>query len=98
MTRSIRPSVICLSCLLSCAALGAQEPQPPTVEDKLEAGGSSAEPPARRLVKWNEYEGPLFTLRVSAGVILDAGAFAQDDASREQFGARSRTGRSATSA
>ena len=44
------------------------------------AGGSSADPPARRLVKWNEYEGPLFTLRASAGVILDAGTFAQDEA------------------
>ena len=86
MTRFIRPSVICLSYLLSCAVLGAQEAKPPSVEDTQEAGGSSAEPPARRLVKWNEYEGSLFTLRASAGVIVDAGAFAQDDASREQFG------------
>ena len=86
MTRFIRPSVICLSYLLSCAALGAQEAKPPSVEDKLEAGGSSAEPPARRLVKWNEYEGSLFTLRASAGVIVDAGAFAQDDASHDQVG------------
>jgi phosphate-selective porin OprO and OprP len=85
MTRFIRPTVICLSYLLSCAVLGAQDAKPPSVEDKLEAGGASAEPPARRLVKWNEYEGSLFTLRVSAGVILDAGTFAQDDASREQF-------------
>ena len=67
-----------------CASL-AQQPPPPTVEDTQEAGESSAEPPARRLVKWNEYEGPLFTLPASAGVILDAGTFAQDDASREQF-------------
>jgi phosphate-selective porin OprO/OprP len=55
------------------------------VEDRQEAGESSAAPPARRLVKWNEYEGPFFTLRASAGVILDAGTFAQDEASREQF-------------
>jgi len=86
-----RCAAILLACLLSCAALAAQEPQPqpepqpPTVEDTQVAGGSSAAPPARQLVKWNEYEGPLFTLRVSAGVILDAGAFAQDDDSREQF-------------
>ena len=86
MTRSIPPTVLLLPCLLSCAVLGAQEAKPPSVEDKQEAGGSSADPPARRLVKWNEYEGPLFTLRVSAGVILDAGTFAQDDASHEQFG------------
>ena len=49
------------------------------------AGGSSADPPVRRLVKWNEFEGRFFTLRVSAGVILDAGTFSQDEASREQF-------------
>jgi phosphate-selective porin OprO/OprP len=85
MTRLIRPAVILLSYLLSCAGLAAQEPLPPSVEDRQEAGEASAAPPARRLVKWNEYEGPLFTLRVSAGVLVDAGTYAQDDASREQF-------------
>ena len=74
-----------LACALSCTVLSAQEPQPPSVEDRQEAGEASTAPPARRLVKWNEYEGPLFTLRVSAGVLLDSGAYAQDDASREQF-------------
>ena len=80
-----RRAVLLLGWLLSGTALGAQEPPPPSVEDTQVAGESSAEPPARRLVKWNEYEGPLFTLRASAGVILDAGTYAQDDASREQF-------------
>jgi phosphate-selective porin OprO/OprP len=63
----------------------APSPPPPALEDSQEAGEASTEPPARRLVKWDEYEGPLFTLRASAGVILDAGTFAQDEASREQF-------------
>jgi phosphate-selective porin OprO/OprP len=58
---------------------------PPSVEDTQAAGESSADPPARRLVKWNEFEGPFFTLRASAGVILDAATYAQDEASREQF-------------
>ncbi len=80
-----RRTVVLLACLLSCAVLGAQEAKPPSVEDRQEAGESSAAPPARRLVKWNEYEGPLFTLRLSAGVLLDAGTYAQNDASREQF-------------
>ena len=62
----MRRTVVLLACLLSCAVVGAQEPQPPSVEDKQEAGEASAEPPARRLVKWNEYEGPFFTLRASA--------------------------------
>lgn len=80
-----RRSVSLVACLLSCAGLEAQEPEPPPVEVTLVAGGSSADPPARRLVKWNEYEGPFFTLRASAGIILDAGTFAQDDESRQQF-------------
>ena len=71
------------ACLL-CSVLGAQQP-PPSTEDRQEAGEASAAPPVRRLVKWNEYEGPLFTLRASAGIILDAGTFVQDAASREQF-------------
>jgi phosphate-selective porin OprO/OprP len=81
----IRRSAVLLGCLLSCATLQAQASPPPSVEDTQQAGGSSADPPARRLVKWNEYEGPFFTLRITAGVILDAGTFAQDDASREQL-------------
>lgn len=79
-------AAVSLTWLLACAALSAQEAAPPTVEDTQQAGGSSADPPARRLVKWNEFEGPFFTLRASAGVILDAGTFAQDAASRDQFG------------
>jgi phosphate-selective porin OprO/OprP len=77
--------VILVGWLLSCSALWAQEPPPPTVEDSQVAGGSSADAPARRLVKWNEFEGRFFTLRASAGVILDAGTYAQDAESREQF-------------
>lgn len=44
-----------------------------------------AEPPRRRLVKWNEYEGPLFTLRVGAGFLVDAATYTQDDPSKEQM-------------
>jgi phosphate-selective porin OprO/OprP len=80
-----RHTAILLACLLTGARLTAQEPQPPAVEDTQQAGQSSADPPARRLVKWNEFEGPFFTLRASAGIILDAGTYAQDEASREQF-------------
>ena len=90
MTRSIRPAVICLSYLLSCAVLGAQEAKPPSVEDKLEAGGSSAEPPARRLVKFNEYDGPGTAV---AGDVSDAGSRAAISSA-----ASAPTGRSATSA
>jgi phosphate-selective porin OprO/OprP len=83
--RVIRRSLLLLGWLLSCASLSAQDAQPTDIEDTQQAGGSSADPPARRLVKWNEFEGKFFTIRASAGVILDAGTYAQDDASREQF-------------
>jgi phosphate-selective porin OprO/OprP len=82
---AIRRTILLLAWLLPGTGLQAQQSQPSTVEDTQQAGGSSADPPARRLVKWNEFEGPFFTLRASAGVILDAGTFAQDDASRQQF-------------
>jgi phosphate-selective porin OprO/OprP len=85
-TRATWRAVALVSCLLSSTVVGAQEAQPPTVEDTQAAGGAAADPPARRLVKWNEFEGPFFTLRASAGIIVDAGTFAQDDASQEQFG------------
>ena len=42
MMRLIRHAVIVLSYLLSCAGLAAQEPLPPSVEDRQEAGEASA--------------------------------------------------------
>jgi phosphate-selective porin OprO/OprP len=81
----VRRAALLVGWLLSCAVLRAQDVLPPSVEDRQEAGEASAAPPARRLVKWNEFEGPFFTLRASAGVILDAGTYSQDDDSREQF-------------
>jgi phosphate-selective porin OprO/OprP len=81
--------VIVSAALLLRQAAGPQAqppPQPPpSTEDRQEAGEASVAPPARRLIKWNEYEGPFFTLRASAGVIMDAATYRQDDASREQF-------------
>ena len=72
--------------LLLVPSAQAPPPQTPSaIEDHQEAGEASAEPPARRLIKWNEFEGKFFTLRASAGVIVDAATFKQDAASREQF-------------
>ena len=50
----------------------------------VSAGEAEADPPRRRLVKWNEYEGPLFTLRVGAGFLVDYATYDQDEASKEQ--------------
>jgi phosphate-selective porin OprO/OprP len=87
------PAVVVLApCLPPGSQARAQEPthppaedsQEPLVEDGLAAGESSSEPPRRRFTKWNEYEGPYFSIRASAGVILDAATFIQDETSEEQ--------------
>lgn len=50
-----------------------------------EAAGADGDAPARRLVKWNEYDGPLLTLRVGGGFLYDYAAFAQDAESKDQL-------------
>jgi len=37
------------------------------------------------MVNWNEYEGPLFTIRVGAGLLLDYATYAQDETGKEQI-------------
>jgi len=59
--------------------------QTSTLDDTIEAGEAEAVPPARRLVKWNEYEGPYFTIRIGGGFLYEGAWFAQDDESKEQF-------------
>ena len=54
-------------------------------DDTIEAGEADAEMPRRRLIRWNEYEGPFFTIRVGGGVLYDYAAFSQDDESAQQL-------------
>jgi hypothetical protein len=70
----------------------AQQPQPKprdpgqaTIDDTMEAGEAEAAEPRRRLVKWNEYEGPSFAIRFGGGVLYDYAADAQDAGSKQQF-------------
>lgn len=53
-----------------------------TIDTTAEAGEPE---PRRRLVSWNEYEGPHFTIRFGAGFLYEVAGYAQDDASKEQF-------------
>src|SRR6186997_810091 len=55
-------------------------PQNPNLDQTLDAGESESDPPVRRLVKWNEYDGKHFTLRVGGGFLYEYAAYAQDDA------------------
>jgi phosphate-selective porin OprO/OprP len=65
---------------------GAASPrEAPTLDDTLEAGEALAKDPRRRLIKWNHYEGPFFTLRVGGGLLYEGAWFSQDEESRQQF-------------
>ena len=91
MATRLSPAVVVVAGLLMAArpqvCTGQQPPQPekPTVDSTLEAGEAEAVEPRRRLVRWNEYEGPFFTIRVGGGVLVDYAHYSQDEASRQQF-------------
>ena len=51
----------------------AQVPEGAAVEDTVKAGEAATDQPKRPLLKWNEFDNKYFWLRVSAGIILDAG-------------------------
>lgn len=63
----------------------APESQGKTLDHTIEAGEAETEEPKRRLVKFNEYEGPWFALRVGGGFLFEGAAYSQDTASREQL-------------
>src|SRR5262245_12451308 len=56
-----------------------------TLENTLEAGEATVAAPRRRLVHWNEYEGPFFTIRAGAGFLYEGATYVQDDESKQQF-------------
>jgi phosphate-selective porin OprO and OprP len=53
-------------------------------EDTLEASETS-QGPQRRLVEWNQYEGPYMTFRIGAGFLIDFAGYAQDNQSKQQI-------------
>jgi phosphate-selective porin OprO/OprP len=56
----------------------------PAPDDTIEAGEAATEEPRRKLVRWNEYQGPYFTIRFGGGVLYDFAAFGQDHDSKKQ--------------
>jgi phosphate-selective porin OprO/OprP len=69
------------------AASRAQEPEAavsPTIDTTNDAGEDDDPEPRRKLVKWNEYEGPIATFRFGFGLLVDAAAYDQDAESRQQ--------------
>jgi phosphate-selective porin OprO/OprP len=64
------------------------EPQAPVDDDSIDAAESDMpnEPPKRRLVKWNEYEGPNFTFKFGMNAMYDVATYSQDETSKDQVG------------
>ncbi|HEX6850030.1 MAG TPA: porin [Candidatus Polarisedimenticolaceae bacterium] len=82
--------------LLLCLALGphearseesgAAEAAPQEIDTAEHDAGEDDDPrPRRRLVKWNEYEGPISTFRLGFGLLIDYSAYDQDPESAQQF-------------
>jgi phosphate-selective porin OprO and OprP len=71
--------------MLSRAQEPPDESAGPSLENTLEAGESSVELPRRKLVRWNEYDGPFTTLRFGAGFLYEIAGYSQDDESEQQF-------------
>ena len=57
---------------------------PATLDSTVEAGGPDAVMPRRRLVKWNEYDGPVSTVRLGYGFLYDFATYSQNEESRQQ--------------
>ncbi|HKO44448.1 MAG TPA: porin [Pyrinomonadaceae bacterium] len=83
-TRSSYPSA---SAPQSTPTPASQETPPAslkTLEDTITASEDDG-PPSRKFIRWNEYQGPYFTLQFGAGLLYDYGAFAQDQNSKSQI-------------
>ena len=86
---SERPGVaLLLLLLLTTGALRAQETaeEPATIDTVPQEAGADDDPtPRRRLVKWNEFDGPISTFRFGFGFLVDFSDYGQDHESQEQF-------------
>jgi len=56
-----------------------------TITETMQAGGAAVDEPKRRLIDWNDFEGPLLTFHWGTGFLVEWAAYAQDEASRNQF-------------
>ena len=59
--------------------------QPSAIDDTITAGEADDEEPARKLVKFNEYAGPLGSIRLGFNFMWDYAGFSQDANSQEQI-------------
>jgi len=57
----------------------------PSLNDVDDAAGADGDLPRRRLVRWNEYEGPFITMRLGGGFLWDFSGYSQDQDSESQM-------------
>jgi phosphate-selective porin OprO/OprP len=72
--------------LVAAGAVAAEEHNGAAEADNtLDAAEADGPGPRRKLVSWNEYEGPYFTARLGSDFLYDYVAYSQDDDSKEQM-------------
>ena len=93
-TAGTRALLVIVFCCWSHIAWGqqpssGQQPaggKPATLDDTPpEAGDEELAEPARKLLKWNEFEGKRATFRFGAGLLYEYAAYSQDEESKDQF-------------
>jgi len=71
------------------AAARAEQPEPPApapaIDKSADMPDVEGEEPRRKLVKWNEYDGPYSTFRFGFGFLVDYVDYIQDAESEQQF-------------
>jgi phosphate-selective porin OprO/OprP len=86
--RGLRWRLLVLGVLLLPIAAHAQEPAPaPETQSSIDTTVTNGEAePRRKLVKWNEYDGPITTIRLGFGFLVDVVDYNQDGESVQQIG------------
>jgi phosphate-selective porin OprO/OprP len=80
------PSLFLAAASSGASAVAAEEPgAAEQTYYTLDAAEADDPGPRRKLVSWNEYEGPYFTARLGAGLLYDYVAYSQDSDSKEQM-------------
>ncbi len=69
----------------ACAVAADEPAETEQTYHTLDAAEADDPGPRRKLVSWNEYEGPYFTARLGGGLLYDYVAYSQDDDSKEQM-------------
>lgn len=88
--RRLSPQACLLAAVVGAPSLSSGQEAPrtppePTLESEIEAGEAEVAAPRRKLVRWNELDGPVTTFRFGGGILYEGAWFAQDEASKGQF-------------